>query len=121
MIILADLDAIDKSFITSNFIRDMLSHGYKRISDKDIQMINSHRLKNNQAVITREQIEQLITDVKDVLIELEYDNNASSDNIYYVNFFIKIKNILIFMLMLYYMLYRPFYVLFSSLFINSYT
>lgn len=68
MVILADLDSIDRSMITSNFIKNMILDGYKRINNKDLQLINEHRLKNNQSIITMEQLQNLINDVKNVLI-----------------------------------------------------
>ena len=76
MVILSELDSIDTSVITSEFIKNMLVNGYKRINDKDMQLINSHRIKNNQSIITKDQLCDLINDVKEVLIlkdELPFD------------------------------------------------
>lgn len=92
MVILSDIDSIDNSMITSNFIKNMLTDGYKRITDKDLHLINEYRLKNKLNRITMDQLQDLINDVKNVLIIRENEENPSSYNVYYVNFFIKEEN-----------------------------
>lgn len=82
MVILSDIDSIDNSMITSNFIKNMLTDGYKRITDKDLHLINEYRLKNKLNRITMDQLQDLINDVKNVLIIRENEENSSSYNVY---------------------------------------
>lgn len=68
MVILSELDSIDNTAIVSDFIVTMLKNGYKRITDKDLEMINSYRKSLKQNPITKDELKILIDDVKEVLI-----------------------------------------------------
>lgn len=67
-VFVANLDNIDSDCITTDYIREILLDGCKRINDKDLQMINDYRLKHNLPLITHDQIRALTDNIKEVLI-----------------------------------------------------
>lgn len=68
-VFLSEIKDISVDSISSDFIFDVLTNGAKRLEDSDLQMINDYRVKHNLKPIERAEIEDLIRDIKDVIIE----------------------------------------------------
>lgn len=93
-VIAAELDNFELENQSSSFLKECLMDGFRNVSDKDLEKINSHRLSLNLVPITKEQLHDYLYSIKDVIlvnndsIYKEYLNSQiylGSDNIYYVN------------------------------------
>ena len=94
-VFLSELDNFELDNQSSSFLKEFLIKGFRNLSDKDLEKINSHRLSTNLVPITKEQLQDYLYSIKDVIlvnndsIYKEYLNSQiylGSDNIYYVNF-----------------------------------
>lgn len=93
-VFLSELDNFELDNQSSSFLKEFLIKGFRNLSDKDLEKINSHRLSTNLVPITKEQLQDYLYSIKDVIlvnndsIYKEYLNSQiylGSDNIYYVN------------------------------------
>lgn len=90
----AELENFELDNQSSSYLKEFLIKGFRKITDKDLEKINSHRLLKNLVPITKEQLHDYLYSIKDIILVnndilyKEYQNNEKyfgSDNIYYVN------------------------------------
>lgn len=67
-VLLSSLDNLSLDDKTSNYFYELLKSGYARLEEKDLTMINDYRVQNNMSVITMDQIEDFIKDIKGVIL-----------------------------------------------------
>ena len=67
----AGLKDLDTDVISSNLFFEMLKSGLSKIDEKDVQLINDFRLKNNLSLFTKKDIEEYFLDLKRVLVTLK--------------------------------------------------
>lgn len=66
----AGLDNLDCDSISSNLFYEMLKSGLSKITDKDVQLINDYRIKNNLGLFTKNEIVEYFLDLKRVLVSI---------------------------------------------------
>ena len=77
-VLLSSLDNLSLDDKTSNYFYELLKSGYARLEEKDLTMINDYRVQNNMSVITMEEIEDFIKDIKGVIL---LSQNKSVENL----------------------------------------
>ena len=77
-VLLSSLDNLSLDDKTSKYFYELLKSGYARLEEKDLTMINDYRVQNNMSVITMEEIEDFIKDIKGVIL---LSQNKSVENL----------------------------------------
>lgn len=68
MSLLSTIDNVDLDLVSTELIKNILIHGSRKITPKDIQMINNFRSKERLSLLTKEQINDFISDIQDVIV-----------------------------------------------------
>lgn len=85
----SELENFDLDNQSSSYLKEFLIKGFRTITDKDLEKINSHRLSKNLVPITKEQLHDYLYSIKDIILVnndilyKEYQNNEKyfgSDN-----------------------------------------
>lgn len=92
-VLLSSLDNLELDDKISNYFYELLKSGYSRLELKDLEMINEYRVHNNMSLITMQEIEDFIKDIKSVII-LSKDKELKKDYSNFIEYkeIIKIKN-----------------------------
>lgn len=77
-VLLSSLENLELDDKTSSYFYDLLKMGYSRFEEKDLMMINEYRVQNNMSVITMQEIEDFIKDIKSVIL---LSKNKSVENL----------------------------------------
>lgn len=77
-VLLSSLDNLSLDDKTSSYFYELLKSGYSKLEEKDLDMINEYRVQNNMSVITMQEIEDFIKDIKSVIL---LSKNKSVENL----------------------------------------
>lgn len=66
----AGIDNLSSDTISSSLFYEMLKNGLSKIDDKDVQLINDFRLKNNKSLFTKNEIIEYFNDLKRVIVSI---------------------------------------------------
>lgn len=69
MVLISEMDNFELDSYSFKFIIDVLLNGFKNITNKDLQIINSYRSSNNLSILDYEQISDYIKDIKEVVVK----------------------------------------------------
>lgn len=67
-VLLSSLDNLALDDLTSDYLLRLLKSGFSRFDSKKLEMVNVHRLSNNLAPLTMDEIEDFMKDIQQVIL-----------------------------------------------------
>lgn len=76
MLFASELDNFELDSVSSKYLKEFLLKGFSdRLTDKDMEMINTTRINNNLSIISKRQLKDYLYSIKDIMLINEYKDS----------------------------------------------
>ena len=73
MVLISEIDNTEAGYVFSEILFKLIKKGYANLKDKDIALINEEREKLGRDLLTKEEIDAYVRDIKNVILVKEND------------------------------------------------